>query len=379
MKRKILVITGSFPPDVGGIQNYVYNLCKYSKHDITVLAPQMEDADGFDSEQDLTIIREPFLKGNFITSGMNLLKAVVRLVKENDFDLILCNHVLVATVGRLLSFFTGKPFVIITYGKDTLEFLKNPLLRWVVKTNLKKSKGILTCSEYTKEIVASLHVDSDKIAAILPGVDSKFMRKNKDSRLMQKYNLDDNTTILYTISRLVERKGHDMVIKSLPFIIEKIPNIKYLIIGDGEYRSELEKLVEKLKLQNYVVFAGEAKESELVDHYNIGDIFIMPSRYIENTGSVEGFGIVYLEAAACRKVVIGGNSGGAPEAVGDNSTGILVDPLDTDDIANNVINLLLNKERYNRLASNAEQRAKHQFSHSMVSEQFDKAISTFCN
>jgi phosphatidylinositol alpha-1,6-mannosyltransferase len=141
----------------------------------------------------------------------------------------------------------------------------------------------------------------------------------------------------------------------------------------------LEKLVEKLKLQNYVVFAGEAKESELVDHYNIGDIFIMPSRYIENTGSVEGFGIVYLEAAACRKVVIGGNSGGAPEAVGDNSTGILVDPLDTDDIANNVINLLLNKERYNRLASNAEQRAKHQFSHSMVSEQFDKAISTFCN
>ncbi|WP_270406857.1 glycosyltransferase family 4 protein [Paenibacillus timonensis] len=379
MKRKVLVITGSFPPDVGGIQNYVFNLCKYSKHDITVLAPQMKDADHFDSEQNLKVIREQFLKGSFITSGINLLKAVVRLAKRNDFDLIICNHVLVATVGRLISFFTGKPFVIITYGKDTLEFLKNPILRWVVKTNLKKSKGILTCSEYTKGVVTSLNVNPDKIFAVLPGVDSKFMAKNRDVRLLQRYNLDENTIILYTISRLVERKGHDMVIKSLPIIISKVPNLKYVIIGDGEYRPELEKLVENLGLQNYVVFAGEVKDAELVDHYNIGNVFIMPSRYVENTGSVEGFGIVYLEAAACRKVVIGGDSGGAPEAVGDHTSGILVNPLDTDDIANKVIDLLLDKEKYNQLAERAEQRAKQQFSHDAVSEHFDEVISILSN
>ena len=373
MKCKVLVITGSFPPDVGGIQNYVYNLCKYSKHDITVLAPHTMNADQFDSEQDFEIIREHFLKGNFIVSGMNLLKAVTRLIKKNEFDLIICNHVLVATVGRLISSFTRKPFAIITYGKDTLEFLPNIVLNKLVKTNLKKSKGIITCSEYTKGVVSDLNVNSDKIYAVLPGVDSKFEFKNKNAQLMRKYNLE-NKVILYTISRLVERKGHDMVIRSLPSIINLVPNIKYLIIGDGEYKSELESLIKELNLTEYVEFTGEVKDSELIDYYNIGDVFIMPSRYVQNTGSVEGFGIVYLEAAACRKVVVGGDSGGAPEAVGDLDTGILVNPIEIGDISSKVIDVLLNKEKFEKLAINAELRAKTSFSHDVVSEQFDRVI-----
>lgn len=376
MNYKVLVITGSFPPDVGGIQNYVYNLCKYSNHQITVLAPDMNEAAQFDSKQNFKIIREKFLSGNFLTSGKNLLKAVFRLTKNNKYDLIICNHVLVATIGRILSFFMNKPFLIITYGKDTLEFLHNPILRGLVKTNLKKSRAIITCSEYTKSVVSNLNVNQDKIYAVLPGVDSKFEPKEKNVQLLRKYRLE-NSSILYTIGRLVERKGHDIVIKSLPIIIEQIPNVKYLIVGDGEHRRRLEQLVVEYGVEDYVVFAGEVEDSALVDHYNIGDVFVMPSRYLESTGSVEGFGIVYLEAGACEKVVIGGNSGGAPEAVGDSQTGILVDPTDTIDIANKIINILINHNLAKEIAHNAHRRAKDEFSHNIVAKRFDAIIERY--
>lgn len=377
MNKKVLFITGSFPPEVGGIQNYIYNLCKYSKHTITVLAPEHANSKSFDRIQNFRIIRRKFVTRSFITSGVSLLRSVIKLVRDEDFDLIVCNHVLVATVGRIIRFFTKKPFVIITYGKDTLEYLNNRLLKRLVISNLKMALIIITCSEYTKREVTKLGIEPSKIFAVLPGVDSKFIPKAKDPNLLSKYNLFGKK-ILFTVGRLVERKGHDIVIEALPEIVQRIPDLKYLIVGDGEYRSTLNQLVKNLGLEKYVVFTGQVDDSMLLDYYNLGDIFVMPSRFIENSGSVEGFGIVYLEAAACGKVVVGGDSGGAPEAIGDSSTGVLVDPTDSLKIADTIIRLMLNESLADTLSENARKRAKDCFSHEVLSQYFDKVIVESC-
>ncbi|MGF9713242.1 glycosyltransferase family 4 protein [Paenibacillus naphthalenovorans] len=374
-KKNVLLITGGFPPEVGGIQNYVYNLCKYSQHNITVLAPEQADTSEFDSAQKFEIVRKKFLRGNnFIYSGFSLLKDVIRIIKSKDIDIIVCNHVLVSSIGNLIKHIYKKPFICITYGKDTLEFLGNPILKRIVLNNLNRANSIITCSNYTKKEVENLKIEGTKVYSVEPGVDSRFIPKDKDTNLLKKYGLE-NKKIIYTISRLVERKGHDNVIKSMKNIIRRIPNVVYLIVGDGEYRKELEDLVVKNNLADYVVFTGKVREEELLDFYNLGDVFVMPCRYVEDKGSVEGFGIVYLEAAACRKPIIGGNSGGAPEAVGGRDTGILVDPSNIDAISNEIIFLLEHKDFADEMAKNARKRIEKHFSYEILSKKFDQVIT----
>ena len=376
--KNVLFVTGSFPPEVGGIQNYVYNLCKYSRHHVTVLAPHYKGDASFDAEQNFQIVRKDFLRRkNFLLSGFNLLKEVFQLVRNNQIDLIVCNHVLVSTIGNVIGFITKKPFICITYGKDTLEFLNNFLLKQIVHMNLRKAKHIITCSNYTKQIVEGLINSTNKVSSVLPGVDPKFKPMVKNQKLLEKYDLHDKK-ILFTVGRLVERKGHDMVIKALPDCINKIPNLVYLIIGDGEYADQLKTLVKELDLEGHVKFVGKIDEDELVDFYNLGDVFIMPCRFVEDKGSVEGFGIVFLEAAACRKPIIGGNSGGAPEAVGVEGTGLLVDPLNTKEISESITRIFEHPSLANEMADKAYERVHQEFSYEKLSEKLDNIISEIC-
>lgn len=157
---------------------------------------------------------------------------------------------------------------------------------------------------------------------------------------------------MITVSRLVERKGHDVTLKAIRQVIKHIPNLKYLICGDGPYRGELERLVIKYGLDSLVVFTGGITDQELHQLYECSDIFIMPSRDIKEKGDVEGFGIVFLEANYYRLPVIAGNSGGIPDAVKDQVTGYLVDPMDDIEIANRIEELVLNEKLAEEMGNN---------------------------
>ncbi|OGF33763.1 hypothetical protein A2316_03365 [Candidatus Falkowbacteria bacterium RIFOXYB2_FULL_38_15] len=157
----------------------------------------------------------------------------------------------------------------------------------------------------------------------------------------------------------MERKGHNKVIEALPIVLEKIPEARYVIVGDGPERKRLEEKVRDLNLENKVIFAGRVGNSELPAFYQLSDIFVTVSRQIG--GDVEGFGTVYLEANQYGKPVVAGRSGGASEAVIEGFNGLLVDPGSPEDIAGAMIKLLTDNELALKLGKQGKERVEREF------------------
>ncbi|MBL4890037.1 MAG: glycosyltransferase family 4 protein [Candidatus Lindowbacteria bacterium] len=206
-----------------------------------------------------------------------------------------------------------------------------------MKKVFKLSAAVVACSERTKNVAidfganaANSHVLFTINLANLGPIQKDIARK--------KINLNDGK-ILLTVGRLVERKGHDMVLKSLPKIIKKFPNVKYIIGGEGPYKHRLQELIQELDLNKSVIFLGHISDDELPYYYSAADIFISPNRELPS-GEIEGLGIVFLEAAACGTTSIAGKSGGTESAVIHKKTGLLVDPHNVNEITTAMTSLL---------------------------------------
>ena len=149
-----------------------------------------------------------------------------------------------------------------------------------------------------------------------------------------------NKEVIVSVGRLVPRKGQDKLIEALPSILKTRPKAHLLFVGSGSFQSKLEQIIKKLDMQSHVTFVGRVQYEELAKYICVGDIFAMPSRSRLAGLEVEGLGIVYLEASACGLPVLGGDSGGAPDAVLPGKTGLVVDGTDVNQIANGAIELL---------------------------------------
>jgi phosphatidylinositol alpha-1,6-mannosyltransferase len=155
-----------------------------------------------------------------------------------------------------------------------------------------------------------------------------------------------------TVGRLVSRKGIDTVLRVLPLLLPSFPDLQYMIVGDGPDRPRLQALVQALNLQRVVTFLGQVTDAQLLTAYHQAHIFVMPVREEQQAASLEGFGIVFLEAGACGLPVIAGRSGGAIEAVRDGQTGYLVEPRDPKALAKKVLTLLQNAELRQQMGQN---------------------------
>jgi phosphatidylinositol alpha-1,6-mannosyltransferase len=181
--------------------------------------------------------------------------------------------------------------------------------------------------------------------------------------------------VILTTGNLVARKGHDMVLRALARLDTEIANVTYLVVGDGPARSDLESLATALGVRDRVVFAGRALDADLPALYALADVFVMASRERRDENDVEGFGIVYLEAAACGKPVIGGRSGGIPEAVVDGVTGLLVDPSDPDDIAKTLASVLADSELAARLGLQGHARVVRDFTWARAADRMHDVLT----
>jgi phosphatidylinositol alpha-1,6-mannosyltransferase len=167
-------------------------------------------------------------------------------------------------------------------------------------------------------------VPREKIALISNGVDlQRFVARPRRQDLMARYGLVGRRVLL-TVGRLYARKGMDRVIESLPSVLRVLPDVRYLLVGDGTYRADLEQLAIARGVRDAVVFAGAVPDAELIDHYALADAFIMANREMPD-GDTEGFGLVFLEANACGIPVIAGKAGGSVDAVTDLVNGLVVD------------------------------------------------------
>ena len=196
--------------------------------------------------------------------------------------------------------------------------------------------------EFTKGEIAKALPEKAKAAMvkIAPGIDTEHFAPDSSSvQLRKDLGLADKKVIV-SVGRLVHRKGQDVLIQSLPAILSKHPTAHILMVGEGPYRNELTKIVQRLNLSNSVTFIGRIQYADLPRYICAGDLFAMPSRSRLAGLEVEGLGIVYLEASACALPVIAGRSGGAPDAVDEGVTGFSVDGTSTADVSSAVIELL---------------------------------------
>jgi phosphatidylinositol alpha-1,6-mannosyltransferase len=205
--------------------------------------------------------------------------------------------------------------------------------------------AITYLGEYTKgEISKALSQEEiSKLVQIAPGIDVDHFVPTDSSKLRAELGLADKSVII-SVGRLVHRKGQDKLITALPAIKAAVPNVQLVLVGVGPHQDYLEKLALKLNVSDCVTFIGRINYAELPKYICIGDIFAMPSRSRFFGLEVEGLGIVYLEASSCGLPVVGGKSGGAPDAVLIGETGLVVDGTKPAEIAEACIELLNNPE-----------------------------------
>ncbi|MFA6215495.1 MAG: glycosyltransferase family 4 protein [Patescibacteria group bacterium] len=376
--KKSLLITLDFPPRFGGVASYYYNVCKNLPADkIVVLAPNQPGAEAFDRQQNFPIIRKKLITnfpqvwpaslfGIFKLAAsikwLSIIRYMAKIAKTHNIEIIQVGQVLpIGTVALAYQKRKKIPYLFYAHGLDLT--LPQKFLR--KKTLLKKiiagASAIIANSHWTNDELVRLGADAKKITVVYPGPEITPAASSswKADEIFHRYHFDGKKIIL-SVGRLVERKGHDLVIKALPQIIKQLPAVMYVIIGDGPYRQTLENLVNQYQLRDYMTFLGAKKKEETAAFYQNCDVFAMPSRQLPN-GDVEGFGIVFLEANSFGKPVIGGKSGGVPEAVLDGQTGILIDPASIDEMAQAAIKILSDRSYAERLGLQGLERVTSQF------------------
>jgi len=378
--RSAIMLAEVFPPDKGGIQTLLFNIANLHPN-ISVITPKQKKTKAFDKKQNFTIFRKGQrpIKGlsNKITrkigsmvwpgSGFDtvVLKEAWWFLFGNalskNIKVIHCGHIRAGLTGLIFKKLFSIPYFINVHGLEiNLPLYKPGPRKKYLRKIFQNADKIFSCSQQTKSICLKYGAKPEKVVVTPLGVNlKKFNPQISGSTIRERYNLTDKK-VLFSVSRLVKRKGFDQVIKALPEIIKKIPNTVYLLAGDGPDKSRLTNLVKKYNLQDRVIFTGRVKESELGQFYAAADLFTMPNRELKN-GDIEGFGIVYLEAAACAKPVIGGNSGGARDAVKDNETGLLVNPIKTREVAQAIVRILSDNKLGNRLGQAGRRRVEQEY------------------
>jgi glycosyltransferase involved in cell wall biosynthesis len=252
---------------------------------------------------------------------------------NNRPNLILCGHINFAPVAFLIYRITTVPYWIIVYGTEVWDVQESSKIK-----ALQAANQIISISSYTRErLINEQKISLEKISLLPVTFDAdRFKVSSKPYYLLKRYGLQVQQPIILTVGRLSSfdrYKGYDQILKSLPKIRHEIPNIHYILVGKGDDRPRIEQLISQLNLQECVTLAGFVADDELCDHYNLCDVFAMPSKG-------EGFGIVYLEALACGKPTVGGNQDGAIDALCQGELGALVNPDDVEAIAKTLIQIL---------------------------------------
>lgn len=346
MPEKTLLITLDFAPRWGGIARYLVNVCAQMPVDqIMVLAPKGANTTSFDDTVEYKITRKNLINNLSYPKWLFSFWFSYKAIKDNQIKQIWVGNVLpLGTVVWLLSYLMPIKYTVITHGMDVMLAQEKPRRKWLLKKILKRADTITANSNYTKQQVVALGINSDKIVIVYPGLDLASQTKEvkvpagKIQALKIEHNLNDKKIIL-SLGRLVARKGVDKMLEALPQILKKQPEARFVILGDGPYRDNLEKIITELNLKEYVVMRSNVSEQEKLTWLATCDVFTMPARQISSY-DVEGFGIVYLEANYFGKPVVGGNSAGVSEAIINNETGLLCDPYDPVDIAAKITQIL---------------------------------------
>jgi len=343
---RTLVITNDFPPRPGGIQTFGYEIVRrFDPESVTVLTSNWEGAAEFDAAQDFKIVRAN--TQTLVPSKSTLSMAREIVVAENITRVLFGAAAPLGLLAAPLRKLGVTNIVGMTQGHET-GWAMTPGTRQALRKIGNDTDYLTYISEYThKKIAKALSPSAAaRMRRIVPGVDStEFSPDNLSSGNQLRTELGwIDRPVIVCVSRLMARKGQDELIRALPMIQQTVANASLIIVGDGPYRKDLERLVKKLGLENFVHLTGKVSQTELSKWYAAGDIFAMPCRTRMGGWDVEGLGIVFLEGSATGLPVIVGDSGGAVDAVIDGETGYLVDGTNTAEIADRIAYFFANPD-----------------------------------
>ena len=374
---RTLVITNDFPPRPGGIQTFGYELVRrFEPSTVTVLTSNWEGASEFDTAQNFKVVRAQ--TETLLPTKRTLEMARELVVSENISQVLFGASAPLGLLASSLRKLGVQNIVAMTMGHE-VGWAMTPGTKQALRKIGNDTDHLTYISEYTHQKIArALRPNvAANMRRIVPGVDTvEFSPTNRAAgqELLASIGWTGRPVIV-CVSRLMARKGQDMLLKALPEIATKVPDVALLIVGDGPYRKELEKLTNELQLSNRVHFTGKVAPNELSHWYAAGDVFAMPCRTRMGGWDVEGLGIVFLEGSATGLPVVVGDSGGAVDAVVDGETGFLVNGNDLKQITDRIIELLLNPQLARQMGAAGRDWVKQQWTWELSFKRLDALLS----
>ena len=347
MVATTLFITNDFGPRAGGIETFVHGLVeRLPNGSVIVYTSAQQNSAEFDAkwlhDYGVEVIRD---RSKILLPTPRVIKACKQLVKSRKLTKVAFGAAApLGIMARAMRRSGAQKIVALTHGHEVW-WAKVPPFSFAIRFMSRHIDAITYLGEYTKSEISKAFSKTEvtKLVQIAPGIDVEHFVPTDSSKLRAELGLADKSVII-SVGRLVHRKGQDKLIAALPAIKVEVPNVHLVLVGVGPHQEYLEKLASKLNVSDCVTFIGRINYAELPTYICLGDIFAMPSRSRFFGLEVEGLGIVYLEASACGLPVVGGKSGGAPDAVLIGETGLVVDGTKPAEIAGACIELLNNPE-----------------------------------
>ena len=347
MAAKTLFITNDFGPRAGGIETFVHGLIeRLPKGSVIVYTSAQPNAAQFDAkwlqEYGVEVIRD---RSKILLPTPRVINICQRIIKERKLTRVAFGAAApLGIMARAMRRAGAQKIVALTHGHEVW-WAKVPPFSFAIRYMSKEIDALTYLGSYTKDEISKALNKSDKskLVQIAPGIDVDHFVPTDSSELRAELGLTDKSVII-SVGRLVHRKGQDKLISALPQIRAALPNVHLVLVGVGPHQNHLEKLAGKLEVADCITFIGRINYADLPKYICVGDVFAMPSRSRFFGLEVEGLGIVYLEASSCGLPVVGGKSGGAPDAVLVGETGVVVDGTNTFEIAQACIELLNNPE-----------------------------------
>lgn len=342
--HRILCITNDFGPRAGGIETFVIGLIERMPHgSVTVYTSCQSGSADFDQAWldnfGVVVIRD---KSKILLPSPRVLKAVQKLVSDEKIERIFFGAA--APLGLLshgLRRAGATRIVALTHGHEVWWSSLWPF-SWLLR---RIGSGLDTTTylgEFTRSKIArALTEDSRKaMVQIAPGIDTAhFSPQENLTELRREFGLEGKRVIV-SVGRLVHRKGQDTLVEALPSILQEFPDAHLLFVGTGPHLQYIHKRAVQLQVLSHISFLGRVPYAEIPQIISLGEIFAMPSRSRFAGLEVEGLGIVYLEASACGLPIVGGKSGGAPDALLEGETGFAVDGRDSKKVSEAIMGLL---------------------------------------
>jgi phosphatidylinositol alpha-1,6-mannosyltransferase len=340
---RTLVVTNDFPPRPGGIQQFVHALAaRLPAGEVVVYAPRWKRDALFDGEQKFPVVRHPT---SLMLPVPDVLRRARDIARAEGCDTVWFGAAapLGMLAGPLRKDGVGR-FVASTHGHE-VGWTRLPGARQVLRAIGRRNDVVTYLGDYTRSRLAPALGQNATLAQLPSGVDTDVFHPGAGREdVRRRLALADRPTVV-CVSRLVPRKGQDVLIRALPAIRDSVRGAALLVVGGGPDMPRLQRLAAEYGVADHVRFTGSVPWAELPAHYAAGDVFAMPCRTRLGGIDVEGLGIVYLEAAATGLPVVAGDSGGAPDAVRDGDTGVVVDGRDVTRVGREVAALLADPAR----------------------------------